>query len=70
MSKLSVGQQIMFKDKWNDTQVGVIAELNKAFPTVDEDGNLCNIYLTVVECDLGIGYGPSRVAIRNSQIFN
>ena len=68
MRQFSIGQKVMFEDKWGKINDGVISELNKPFPTVNDDGDVVNMYLTVVQSDMGLGY-PSNVAISNEQIL-
>lgn len=65
MKQLSVGQKVQFKDKWNKIKDGIISQLNKPFPTVNDDGKRVNIYLTVVTDDMGYNR-----AIDNEQIIN
>ena len=36
MRQFSIGQKVMFEDKWGRINDGVISELNKPFPTVDD----------------------------------
>lgn len=69
MRQFSIGQKVMFKDKWGRINDGVISELNKPFPTVNDDGDVVDMYLTVVQSDMGLGFGPSNVAIDNEQIL-
>ena len=68
MRQFSIGQKVMFEDKWGRLNDGIISELNKPFPTVNDDGDIVNMYLTVVQSDMGLGY-PSNVAISNEQIL-
>jgi len=68
MRQFSIGQKVMFEDKWGRINDGVISELNKPFPTVNDDGDVVDMYLTVVQSDMGLGY-PSNVAISNEQIL-
>lgn len=68
MRQFSIGQKVMFEDKWGRINDGIISELNKPFPTVNDDGDVVDMYLTVVQSDMGLGY-PSNVAISNEQIL-
>ena len=69
MRQFSIGQKVMFEDKWGRLNDGIISELNKPFPTVNDDGDVVDMYLTVVQSDMGLGGEPSNVAISNEQIF-
>tara|TARA_B100001109_G_C18515806_1_gene313686 strand:+ start:92 stop:310 length:219 start_codon:yes stop_codon:yes gene_type:complete len=69
MRQFSIGQKVMFEDKWGRINDGVISQLNKPFPSVDDDGNIYDMYLTIVQSDMGLGGEPSNVAISNEQIL-
>tara|TARA_B100000925_G_C21937133_1_gene442888 strand:- start:571 stop:789 length:219 start_codon:yes stop_codon:yes gene_type:complete len=69
MRQFSIGQKVMFEDKWGRINDGVISQLNKPFPTVNDDGDVVDMYLTVVQSDMGLGGEPSNVAISNEQIL-